>query len=909
MRIFLIAISFFVFSTTFASSPFSDINEWHINYEAVNELYKRWIIGWYSDWTFKPTKTLNRVESLKILLLWAWVKINDLPENSTSFSDTDKKAWYFKYISTAKNLWIVWGYPDWSFKPANAVNLAESLKMLIETNWVNYEKNISETPYFDISISTWFAWYFNYAKENDLFDWPNDWKINPSKDVTRAEFCEIIYRLIKILEAEKQNQSLASVYSDSDDWEKTESWEEYSKSKLTAGHRTFSFWTKLKVTNIKNWNSVIVTVNDRWPENVNRTIKLSHKAFNVISWADEKLLFVKIEEISSEDEIWKNINDISDSCNFPKNRWKIEEDFFTNIELNLEINKSFREWEIYNISWKVKNWSKNIIIFIKDSDWLKTSFYWQVWYDRFFSIDIDLWKAWEKQIWIIPWDWDSTYLIDIDVYEISCEKNYDEIFETKPKNLSYKIKDNETYLKWEWKWDLARIIFQQWNEKVVKYLNKEDEYFKVNPVWFKNFAEWEIFWQIALTSSSSDFSLDQNKWWSISNTKKSQIVKHHFSEIDLEVLEVFDLPNTYFFWWKIDFSWRIKDEVRTRADIILPDNNVESVDLISENQKIKNSNWVEIYPKLSRFDFSYKPKNHWTYILEINHVSWAAWINIPVYEEWFMPIIPDFNDIWSLSYSNNKTVEILDKNNFSSKMLSLINKDRIWSGLNRLILNWSLSQLAQDRANDMVKRDYFSHWTIEWKTANDLRFTYWIKTPVWENIAKTISVKTVHASFMRSAAHRKNILYKQWTRIWLWFAKSQDWNLIVVQLFSTSPILESDTDTMRSEVVDLINEKRDEYLVPNTTLHAVSQNWVDKMVNENFFDFDDSNWETLKNAISQAWINSTVSYFILAHSNWNGLLEEIKKNEGLTESQWKKIWVWIKQSDFWVINAVLIYTY
>lgn len=907
MRLFLISIlSLFIFTPTFAS-PFSDISEWHKNYEAVYQLYKRGVIWWYEDWTFKPWNTLNRVEALKILLLWASVEVDPLSWDSVYFSDTDKNAWYFKYISTAKALWIVWGYPDGSFKPSNSVNLAESLKMLIETNWVNYEKVVLEAPYYDVSPSDWFAAYFHYAKENDLLDWPGSWKINPWKNVTRAEFCEIIYRLIKVIEAEEQNQSLASMYSDSDEWKKTESWEAYSKYKLTAAHRNYPFWTSLKVTNTKNWNSVIVTVNDRWPENVSRELKLSHKAFNTISSADEKLLFVKIEEVSFQENIWENLNETSDSCSFPSSRWKIAKDFFASIELNSEINKSFREWEIYNISWKVKNWSDKVTIFIKDSTWKNTSFYWETSSDWSFSLDIDLWSVWEKQIWIIPWNSGSSYVDSVEVFEISCEKKYNEVYWIKPENLSYTIKDNEVYLKWTWKWDLARITFMQWNEKVIKYLNKKDDYLKLSPVWFKDFSEWEVLWQIALASSSSEFSLDQDKWWNVSDTKKSQIIKHHYSEVDSDILEVFEMPNTYFFWWKIEFSWRIKDEVRTQADVILPNNNVDSIELTSENQKIKNSNWVEIYPKLSHFDFSYKPKMHWTHIVEVNHVSWVAWINIPVYEEWFMPLIPDFRDL--LSITDNKKVWSVDQNSFSTEMLSLINKDRVSVWLERLVLNSSLAKLAQDRAEDMANRDYISHWTPEWKTANDLRFTYGIKTTLWENIATEISVEYAHLWLMRSAAHRKNILDEEWTRVWLWFAKSKHWNLIVVQLFSTSPILESNVEQMRTEIVDLINEKRDNYLVPNTTLHAVSQNWADKMVDENFFDFTDWNWWSLNDAIAQAWINSTVSYFIVAHSNWSWLLEEIEKNEWLIESQWKKVWVWIKQSDFWVINAVLIYTY
>jgi len=46
--------------------------------------------------------------------------------------------------------------------------------MLLESNAVNYEKNISEAPYYDVAKNTWFAPYFNYAKKHNLLDWPKN---------------------------------------------------------------------------------------------------------------------------------------------------------------------------------------------------------------------------------------------------------------------------------------------------------------------------------------------------------------------------------------------------------------------------------------------------------------------------------------------------------------------------------------------------------------------------------------------------------------------------------------------------------------------------------------------------------------------------------------------------------------
>jgi rare lipoprotein A len=44
---------------------------------------------------------------------------------------------------------------------------------------------------------------------------------------------------------------------------------------MTAAHKTLPFGTKLRVTNLRNGRSVLVTVNDRGPYTRNRQLDLS----------------------------------------------------------------------------------------------------------------------------------------------------------------------------------------------------------------------------------------------------------------------------------------------------------------------------------------------------------------------------------------------------------------------------------------------------------------------------------------------------------------------------------------------------------------------------------------------------------------------------------------------------------
>lgn len=78
---------------------------------------------------------------------------------------------------------------------------------------------------------------------------------------------------------------------------KTASGEVFTKTHLTAAHRTLPFGTKLRVTNQKTGESVVVKVNDRGPFHGNRIIDLSHAAASKIGLIESGLCKVVIEKI------------------------------------------------------------------------------------------------------------------------------------------------------------------------------------------------------------------------------------------------------------------------------------------------------------------------------------------------------------------------------------------------------------------------------------------------------------------------------------------------------------------------------------------------------------------------------------------------------------------------------------
>lgn len=88
----------------------------------------------------------------------------------------------------------------------------------------------------------------------------------------------------------------ATYYADKYHGRTTASGEKYDKHKLTAAHRTLAFGTKVKVTNLSNSKSVVVTINDRGPfGKAERIIDLSRAAAEKIDMIQAGVVDVTVE--------------------------------------------------------------------------------------------------------------------------------------------------------------------------------------------------------------------------------------------------------------------------------------------------------------------------------------------------------------------------------------------------------------------------------------------------------------------------------------------------------------------------------------------------------------------------------------------------------------------------------------
>lgn len=208
------------------SEKFSDITEVHPYMSAIRWGKTSRVLSGYPDGTFRPDKTVNRAEFLKIVLEGKGVDVTSATA-PTGFTDVDENAWYAPYIRYAKASGIIEGYPDGSFRPSEPVNFAEALKMA----YVALDVPSAETD------GEWYERFLRHAKRNSVLFSNN---VNVGTGMSRKDVVWIVYKMMnhkgewQKFETVNHPQQATEQQSNSDT----------SAKPLDIGHITFSpYWT------------------------------------------------------------------------------------------------------------------------------------------------------------------------------------------------------------------------------------------------------------------------------------------------------------------------------------------------------------------------------------------------------------------------------------------------------------------------------------------------------------------------------------------------------------------------------------------------------------------------------------------------------------------------------------------
>lgn len=217
LRIFHIPllVLFFVPSVCAAQS-FSDVPKDHFAFEAIEYLKEQGVLSGYDDGTFKPGKTVNRAESIKILIapLINKEELATATSAKTVYKDVPNNSWYKPYVELARTAGVIDGPPaKKKFNGENTVIKAEFLKMVQEAYNASPKTAFAEIKLplsQDVTnVDEWYYPYMRYAITSSMTMISSEGTLSPGKKLTRAETALLLYRYM-MYKKQRRTQALLS---------------------------------------------------------------------------------------------------------------------------------------------------------------------------------------------------------------------------------------------------------------------------------------------------------------------------------------------------------------------------------------------------------------------------------------------------------------------------------------------------------------------------------------------------------------------------------------------------------------------------------------------------------------------------------------------------------------------------
>jgi len=177
------------------TSTFSDIAS-HWAKSAIEDVAAAGIISGYGDGTVKPQNNASRAEFTTMI-----VRLLNLKGMATSdFTDVNTDAWYAEAISVAVANGLVNGQGSGKFSPNATITREEAMVMaynaLVKLNVLDEADASALSKYADNgSVSSWAKDAAAILVKTGIIS-GSDGKLNPKANITRAEICVIIEKIM-----------------------------------------------------------------------------------------------------------------------------------------------------------------------------------------------------------------------------------------------------------------------------------------------------------------------------------------------------------------------------------------------------------------------------------------------------------------------------------------------------------------------------------------------------------------------------------------------------------------------------------------------------------------------------------------------------------------------------------------
>ena len=170
---------------------------------------------------------------------------------------------------------IINGYEDGTFRPADQVNLAELLKIMLLSANVPLQTNITENVFIDVAADAWYAPHALYSRDNNLVVADMAGQLNAGTAMTRGEFSEVVYRMMINQETKKPFDLAAN-------------WPIFGSENIPFKIKTGKFWkTEDQGSNVKIYRPDpdfnIQSANRAYPNSASMQISIDNNDKNLNS--------------------------------------------------------------------------------------------------------------------------------------------------------------------------------------------------------------------------------------------------------------------------------------------------------------------------------------------------------------------------------------------------------------------------------------------------------------------------------------------------------------------------------------------------------------------------------------------------------------------------------------------------
>lgn len=212
----------------------------------------------------------------------------------------------------------------------------------------------------------------------------------------------------------------------------------------------------------------------------------------------------------------------------------------------------------------------------------------------------------------------------------------------------------------------------------------------------------------------------------------------------------------------------------------------------------------------------------------------------------------------------------------ASGLLDATNTERAENNKTSLKLNSKLASAAQAKANDMVKRDYWSHNTPDgkepWVFISQAGYTY---KKAGENLAYGFLTSSATVSgWMSSASHKANMLDSAFSEVGFGYANSNNFNddgkqTVVVAMYGSPKVLAAESSQPVESTTNSEVKSEQKQVTTSATPKKVARTEPDKTAKETSFNSEISDTqpepqtETVARIQTFSRLGNTWSVFVI----------------------------------------------